>query len=55
MLFKPVKASCQWKSKLYPNFVMKKLIGLCDVVRRNVNTPSYNVVQTGEGTVSMEE
>ena len=33
MSFNPVKASCQWKSKLYPNFVMKELIGLCSVVR----------------------
>ena len=31
--FKPVKASCQWKSKLYLNFVMKELIGLCSIVR----------------------
>jgi hypothetical protein len=41
--FKPVKASCQCKSKLYPNFVTNELIGLCGVIRSRA--PIHSAVQ----------
>ena len=31
--FNRVKGSCQWKSKLYPNIIMKELIDVCSVAR----------------------